>query len=201
MLNAKGEKVPPIELMSPAGWTDWEAIVRLCVRDLRIVGIDAREAFIDEGLYWTAPPNGEFSVLMQTPAAELSPASPLSRFEATMSSRDWVPIGEYMNENYGRYNDPDSKEYNPAVDSLISVIPTIEDKEELIKAYRKLNVIFMEDQPSVPLVYRPEQFYEFNTKHWKNYPTEGNPYAPPQMPTVGAARDILWQLIKTGKGE
>ncbi len=201
MVNAKGEKVPVIELMSPAGWTDWEAIIRLIVRDLRAVGIDARENFIDEGMYWTAPPNGEFSVLMQTPAAELSPASPLSRFEACMSSRDWVPIGEYMNENYGRYNGPDSKDHNPEVDSLISVIPTIEDEEELIRAYRKLNVIFMEDQPSVPLVYRPEQFYEFNTKYWTNYPTADNPYAPPQMPTVGTARDILWKLSKTGKGE
>lgn len=201
MLNAKGEKVPTITIMSPAGWTDWEAIVRLVVRDLRAIGIDARENLIDEGMYWTLPPNGEFSILMQTPAAELGPTTPLSRFEACMSSREWAPIGEYASENYGRYNNPDGKDYKPEVDSLINVIPTILNDEERIVAYRRLNVIFMEDQPSVPLVYRPEQFYQFNEKYWGNYPTSENPYCPPQMPTVGAARDILWQLTKTGKGE
>jgi peptide/nickel transport system substrate-binding protein len=197
MLDAQGKNVPPIQIMSPSGWSDWEAIVRLAVRDMRAVGIDAREKFIDEGLYWTTQPSGEFDAMMHTPSAECYPSTLLARFEGVMTSRDWAPVGERMNENYGRYNQPGSPQYNSAVDSLINIIPLITDEAELVAAYRKLNVIFMQDQPAIPLVYRPEYFYQYSTKFWNNFPNEENPYAPPQVPTVQAARDMLWKLTKS----
>ncbi len=194
MLDSNGEPLPPIDIMSPAGWTDWEAIVRLAVRDMRAVGIDVRERFVDASIYWTSQPNGDFDMIMHTPAADLTPAHPLARFEAVMASRDWAPIGTRMNENYGRYNNPNAENYNPAVDSLLKLIPVLNDEEEIIQAYRELNKHFMNDVPVLTLVYRPEQFYQFSIANWQNFPTSDNPYAPPQVPTVGAARDILWQL-------
>ncbi|KMQ52164.1 Oligopeptide ABC transporter, periplasmic oligopeptide-binding protein OppA [Chitinispirillum alkaliphilum] len=194
MLNADGERVPTVEIMSPAGWSDWEAIVRLVVRDMRAVGIDVRERFIDASTYWTSQPNGDFDMVMHTPAADLTPAHPLARFEAVMSSRDWAPIGTRMNENYGRYNNPNSEDYNSAVDSLIQLIPILTDEEEVKEAYRALNRHYMNDLPALTLVYRPEQYYQFSISNWENFPSNENPYAPPQTPTVGAARDMLWEL-------
>ena len=29
----------------------------------------------------------------------------------------------------------------------------------------------MQQQPTIPLVYRPDQFYEFSTRHWTNFAT------------------------------
>ncbi len=89
---------------------------------------------------------------------------------------------------------PKSKEYNPAVDSLLKVIPIISDEAQLIDAYRQLNKIFMQDQPALPLCYLPEQFYEISDKNWKNWPNEKNPYAPPLLPWGSASTKILWQL-------
>jgi peptide/nickel transport system substrate-binding protein len=133
---------------------------------------------------------------MHKPAASVSPSLPWSRFEAVMSSRNWVPIGgdNKMNENQGRYNQPGSKEYNPKVDELLKAIPTLDGEDKVAAAYRELNKIFMQDQPALPLCYLPEQFYEFSTKVWKNWPTESNPYAPPLLPWVGASTKILWNL-------
>jgi peptide/nickel transport system substrate-binding protein len=99
-----------------------------------------------------------------------------------------------MNENYGRYNNPKSKEYNPMVEKLLNEIPTISDPAKLAEAYRALNKIFMQEQPAIPLAYLPEQFYEFSEKHWTGWPNTTNPYAPPLLPWVGASTKILWQL-------
>jgi peptide/nickel transport system substrate-binding protein len=155
-----------------------------------------REGFVDAGLYWPAKPSGDFDILMDKPAAAVTPSLPWSRFEALMSSRNWAPVGgdNKMNENQGRYNSPKSKDYNPKVDSLLKVIPITTDSAALKKAYTELNDIFLDDQPAIPLVYLPEQFYEFSTAAWTNWPTSKDPYAPPLLPWVGASTKILWQL-------
>ncbi len=196
MTDKAGKKLPTISIKSPAGWSDWEAMVTIAVKGLRAAGIDAREGFVDASLYWPAKPSGDFDVLMDKPAASITPSLPWSRFEAVMSSRNWAPVGgdNKMNENQGRYNSPKAKDYNPKVDSLLKAIPLTSDEAKLKAAYVELNNIFMQDQPAIPLVNLPEQFYEFSTAVWTNWPTEKNAYAPAQLPWVSAGTKTLWQL-------
>jgi len=199
MKNAKGEQVPTVFIKSPAGWTDWEAIVKIAVKSMRAAGIDVREGFVDAGIYWQSMPSGDFDLLLHAPNPSVTPSQPWSRLEAVMSSRNWKPQGEKMNENQGRYNNPKSKEYNPAVDKLLKQIPATADETQKKELYRALNAIFMQDQPTLPLVYRPEQFYEFSVANWKNFPSEENPYAPPQSPCFGAGTKALWEIESTNK--
>jgi peptide/nickel transport system substrate-binding protein len=134
---------------------------------------------------------------MRKAAENITPSLPWSRFDAVMSSRNWAPVGgdNKMNENQGRYNNPNDKAtYNPRVDQLLKDIPLMDDEDKISAAYRELNKIFMQDQPVIPLCYLPEQFYEFSTKVWKGWPTAENPYAPPLLPWVGASTKILWNL-------
>jgi peptide/nickel transport system substrate-binding protein len=196
MTDKNGKKLPTLYIKSPAGWSDWEAMVTLAVKGLRAAGIDAREGFVDAGLYWPAKPAGDFDILMDKPAASVTPSLPWSRFESVMSSRNWKPAGagNSMNENQGRYNNPKAADYNPKVDSLLKAIPLTSDEAALKAAYIELNNIFMQDQPAIPLVNLPEQFYQFSTAVWTNWPSESNPYAPPQLPWVSAGTKTLWQL-------
>lgn len=196
MTDKSGKKLPTLYIKSPAGWSDWEAMVTLAVKGLRAAGIDAREGFVDAGLYWPAKPAGDFDILMDKPAASITPSLPWSRFESVMSSRNWKPAGSgnSMNENQGRYNNPKGADYNPKVDSLLKAIPLTSDEAALKAAYVELNNIFMQDQPAIPLVNLPEQFYQFSTAVWTNWPSESNPYAPPQLPWVSAGTKTLWQL-------
>jgi peptide/nickel transport system substrate-binding protein len=181
-------------IKSPAGWSDWESMVQIAVKGMRAAGIDVREGFVDAGLYWQYP-MGDFDILMHKPVPEVTPSKPWSRFDMVMSSRNWKPVGERMNENQGRYNNPNSKNYNPEVDRLLKLIPSLSDKVELTKAYRKLNIIFMEDLPALPLAYLPEQFYEYSTKNWKGFPNAENPYAPPTCLNLnGATTKALWKI-------
>ena len=120
--------------------------------------------------------------VQEMPAADASPSLPWSRFNEVMSSQNWQPLDAWANVNIGRYNNPASSNYRPEVDSLLRIIPLLKNEQDRIDAYEKLNMIFMVDQPAIPLVYLPEQFYYFNDKIWKNWPTQKNPYAPLKFP-------------------
>ena len=194
MENAKGEKIPTMYITSPNGWTDWEAMVTIAVEGMRKAGIDIREGFVDGGSYWPAMGLGNFDLIMHKPVADVTPSLPWSRFNEIMASRDWQPLGAWAGVNIGRYNQPGTEGFRPEVDKLLNAIPLMKNADSIATAYRELNRIFMEDQPSIPLVYLPEQFYEFSDRVWTNWPTEKNPYAPAQLPWVASGTKTLWNL-------
>ncbi len=192
--DKSGKRVKTVYIKSPTGWSDWESIVKIAVRGMREAGIDARERFIDANLFWNAGFTGDFDLIMNTPASAPSPSKPWSRFETVMTTQDFAPEGEKIYKNIGRFNDPKAPGYIARIDELLASIPTIKDEQELVKAYRELNVIFMEQQPTIPLMYRPDQFYEFSTRHWTNYATAKNPYLPQQIPGERLGTRMLWSL-------
>jgi peptide/nickel transport system substrate-binding protein len=192
--GSDGRKLPTLYVKSPTGWSDWEAIVRIAVKSMRAVGIDARERFVDASLFWNALFEGDFDLIMNTPSSQSSPSKPWSRFELLLTTRDFAPLGQKMYKNMGRFNDPKSAEYLPRIDELLARIPSMKDEGELLAAYRELNVIFMQQQPALPLVYRPDAYYEFSTKHWANMPSAANPYLPPFTPGDRLGTKMLWAI-------
>jgi len=192
--DAKGDTMPTLGITSPAGWTDFESVVRIAVDGMRKVGIDVRPNFVDDTQYWPAQKTGNFDLFFDTPASMLSRSTPWARLESVMSARNWKPIGQNMYENIGRWNQPNTPGFIPAIDSLLHIIPLLETFEEQMKAYTLLNRYYMEEQPTLPVLYRPEEYYEFSTKHWTNFPTAANPYAPPRMPVASAGTRMLWEI-------
>ena len=189
-----GKRLPTLYVKSPTGWTDWESIVRIVVKSMRAVGIDARERFVETSLFWNALYEGDFDLIMHTPSTQPSPSKPWSRFEALLTTRDFAPLGQRMYNNIGRYNDPNAPGYRPRIDELLAQIPTLTDDGARLAAYRELNVLFMQDQPDLPLVYRPDTFYEFSIKHWSNLPSAANPYLPPLIPGDRLGTNMLWAI-------
>ncbi|HET9934031.1 MAG TPA: ABC transporter substrate-binding protein [Polyangiaceae bacterium] len=192
--DARGNKVPTLYVKSPTGWTDWESIVSIVVQSMRAVGIDVRERFVDASLFWQSLYVGNFDLIMWTPYAQPTPSKPWSRLDYVMTSADFAPEGQKMFKNMGRFNDPKSPAYVPRVDELLRRIPNLTDERELTEAYRELNALFMQLQPSLPLVYRADQQYQFSTRVWENWATAENPYAPPQVPGDRMGTPILWHL-------
>lgn len=199
MLDSKGQKVPTLSIKSPAGWTDWESMVQIAVKGMREAGIDIREGFVDASIYFNSLPTADWDLILHAPSVNSTPSQPWTRFESVMSSRNWKPIGEKMNENQGRFNNPNGKGYIAKVDSLLRIIPSLTDEAKKIECYRSLNAIFMQEQPAIPIVYRPEQFYEFSIKNWDNFPNEHNTYTPPQIPCFGVGIKALWEIKSTAK--
>ncbi len=188
LLDKNGNKIPQMFATCPSGWSDWESTLKIVVSSLREIGLDIREKFVEYPIWDKDLKNGLFDFTMRTPQPDASPSSPWSRFEKVMSSNDWRPVGEVMYKNEGRYK-------NPKADSLLAVIPKLSSEEEKqAEAYRAINRLFMEEVPVLPLMYRPWHLYQFSTKHWTNFPTEQNPYAPPQAAMVGAGVKALWGI-------
>jgi peptide/nickel transport system substrate-binding protein len=194
MRDKSGKKLPTLYIKSPTGWTDWESIVRIAVKGMRAAGIDVREKFVDASLFWGALYAGDFDVIMFTPPAPPSPSTPWRRFDIVLNSDEWAPQGEKRYKNMGRFNNPKGAGYIARFDELLKEIPRIKDEAQLVKAYRELNALYMKHQPTIPLVYRADQFYEFTEKIWTGWPTSANPFLPPQMPGDRFGTRILWQL-------
>ena len=200
MLDAHGKRVPTLSIKSPTGWSDYEAIVRIAVKSLRAVGIDAREKFVDGNLFYPSWFTGDFDLLMNVPWPEQPlPSKPWSRFEAVLSTREFVPEGQKMYKNQGRFNSPKSPGYLARIDELVESIPSTSDPEKLKLAYRELNRLVMEQQPVLPLVYRPAQFYEYSERYWKGFPNADNPYLAAEIPGEGPGTLMLWSLTPADK--
>lgn len=187
LLDKKGSPVRNFSIECPQGWTDWEDAIKVVVESFREIGLSAEEKFVDYSAWEKDLRLGTFDLSMKTQTAELSAAAPWGRFEQVMGSAAFKPVGEETFANQGRYKNADANK-------LIEKIPTLTDENEKIASYRALNKIFMETIPVLPVMYRPTQYYQFSTKHWTNFPTEENPYAPPQSLVVAAGVKALWEI-------
>lgn len=187
LLDKNGKPMRTLTIECPSGWTDWEDAIKVIVESFDAVGIPAEEKFVDYSVWDRDLRLGTFDLAMKTQTSEISAATPWARFDQVIGAVSYKPVGEDAFANQIRYKDENANK-------LLSRIPTITDEEELTQAYRELNKIFMETNPVIPIMYRPSQYYQFSTKHWTNFPTEENPYAPPQHLIVGAGVRALWQI-------
>lgn len=192
--NDEGKLVDPnkqlvrsFTIECPQGWTDWEDAIKVIAESFGEIGITAEQKFVDYGVWDKDLRVGTFDFSMKTQTAELSAATPWSRFDQVMGAVSFKPAGEDAFANQGRYQNEDA-------DKLLARIPAETDEAQLVADYRELNKIFMETIPVMPVLYRPTQYYQFSTKHWTNFPTEENPYAPPQHLIVAAGVNALWQI-------
>ena len=127
-----------------------------------------------------------------------TPAEPWSRLNGVLDTKDWAPLGERMYSNMGRFNRPGSPGYVPRIDELLTRIPVTTQPEERAALYRELNLLCMQLQPALPLVYRPKSFYEFISRVWTGFPTAANPTVSPNIPGEGPGIQILWKLRPAG---
>lgn len=184
--NPDGSRIS-LKLECPYGWTDWMVTLKIVAQSAQKIGLDIRTEFPEFAPLFDRMQNGDFDLSMWSPAGYGSPAQPWDRFRWAMYSADIPPVGELAFTNFGRYR-------NPEADKLIEEIPVMASEEEMIAGIRKLDRIFMEDVPVIPLVYRPWRFYTFNETHWTGFPSAENPYAPPTDASVGAGIRVLFKI-------
>lgn len=189
--NPDGSKIS-LKLECPYGWTDWMVTLKIAAQSAQKIGLDIRTEFPEFAPLFDRMQNGDFDLTMWQPAGYGSPAQPWDRFRWAMDSSDVGPVGELAFTNFGRYS-------NQEADKLIKEIPLMSNEEEMIAGIRKLDRIFMEDVPVIPLVYRPWRFYTYNETHWTGFPNAKNPYAPPQDAAIGAGIRVLFNIKPVDK--
>ena len=188
LLDKKKKPVRSISIECPQGWTDWIDAINVVVESFAEIGITATPKIVDYGMWDMDLRRGTFDLAMKTPPTEHSVANPWNRFYQMLSTISYKPVGEETFVNQGRFQNED-------INILLKEIPTITNEDSLIQAYKELNKLFMETVPVLPLMYRPSTFYQFSTKHWTNFPTAENPYAPPSNLIVAAGVSALWEIV------
>ncbi len=166
-----GTRLGPWEAITPSGWSDWNTALEIVAKSCKAVGIDVRTKFPQAPQVTTAVQNGDFELACWN-ASGVSVASPWTRFRDILDDRGIPPIGKTAFSNFTRFSHPD-------VPGLLDSVGAADDDAELKAIYGKLDAIYREGLPVVPLMYRPNEFYQYNASNWTNFPDEKNPYAPP----------------------
>ncbi|WP_353096416.1 ABC transporter substrate-binding protein [Tissierella praeacuta] len=154
------------KLSSPAGWSDWNATLEIIAQNGKQVGIDLKTYSPEYSVFSNDRAMGNFDILMEKYAG-IGVAAPLNRAIQTMSSEFYAPIGEEAYFNYGRYQ-------NHEADRLLRLLETESQQEKIVEYWTELNRIYLEDLPTVPLMYRPYDFHTVNTSVWTGFPTEND---------------------------
>ena len=159
-----GTRLGPWDLECPFGWSDWNASLEIVMQNCKKVGIELRTKFPEEPVYTNDRNTGKFDIIMSTPADVISPSQPLLRIRDLMYSKDVPAVGEQAFRNFNRFK-------NPEVDKLIVLAAKTNDPVELKKIYTELNLIWLKEIPTIPLMYRPMYFYNCNETYWTNFPS------------------------------
>ncbi len=171
-----GTRLGPWEVSAPYGWTDWTQSLEILASSAQAVGIDIKTNFPEASVWQTNMQNGNFDLAMNS-ASGASAAAPWTRFRDVLDIRGVPEAGQTAFWNYGRYDNP---EVAALLDQAAAASP-----EEQGRFYAQLDEIFRADIPVIPMMYRPLQFYTFDSAVWKNFPTAENPYAPPMHSQSG----------------
>ena len=88
--------------------------------------------------------------------------------------------------NYGRFINADAT-------AALAAYRTAADDASRTAAMNKLEQIFVDQEPMVPLM-AANAGGEYSTQHWTGWPDDSNPYAPAQ-PTLPNSLDIVLHLV------
>ncbi len=158
-----------LEIIVPYGWTDWMESIKIIAKDLNAVGINAEPKFPDYGKYWEDITKGTFDMAINNFGSQVS-MTPWTLYNFVVH----YPISDAMYDgNFGRY---DNEELFNLLEK-INQTPLSKEKE-LKELFAKAQKILLTQMPAVPLWYNG-LWFQANSTHWTNWPTEKNPYAYP----------------------
>ncbi len=181
-----GDRLGPYKLITPTGWTDWNATCEIVAKNLKAIGIDCSTNFPQQAETTQAIQGGTFDLACWY-VAGVNASSPWARFRDIMSQSQMKPIGKTTFANYGRWE-------NTEVEAMLTEASQAVDDTAKKAAYDKLDALYRKEVPSCPLMYRPDEFYIYNATNFFNWADENNAYAPPMM--RGAGNTWLFKIQK-----
>ncbi len=184
-----GEKLS-FTVQCPNGWSDWSAAIEIVAAAGKEIGIEISTYYPEKTVHVNDYATGNFDMAMAyTPSSGIS--CPWSRAVAILSNR-YNDLEMNMNGNFGHYS-------NPAVEEILDQIPYETDTAQLKEMYTELSRIYLEDVPSVSLMYRPNYWCAMSESVWTGYPTEGDDtLIPPNLCMYGYGVAALYNLTLVG---
>lgn len=158
------------DILSPAGWTDWNDGAAIVAEGLRKIGIDGTANAVDLGIIIESWESGDHDALYTA----YGNSSNIWKFYFDSigdASRALTPTWWSVTQtNY----------INEDINEMIAQMPNASD-EELIEITSTIEKFFAENMINIPILYNGNWFV-YNTSRFTNWSTEENPYAQPALP-------------------
>ncbi|MFE6696545.1 ABC transporter substrate-binding protein [Streptomyces sp. NPDC057718] len=188
VLKDPSGKPVTLTLTDPAGWNDYITGLAIIKDNIKEIGIEAKVKTQTAEAWGNDVANGNFDATLHWTN---SGATPYDMYQNIMDGAIVQPIGKSSQAgNFGRFKNAEAtaalKEYANATGDAART-----------KALNTLQKIFVEQAPMIPTAAAPIGA-EYSTKNWIGWPTEANPYAPPQH-TQRTALEIVLNLKPSTK--
>ncbi len=157
------------EIISPAGWTDWNDGVVIAVEGMRSIGINANAKAVDLGIYLEAWSTGAWDVMYG--GYGLSGNIWKFYFD-TIGDSSRILTESWWSTNMNNYN-------NPELSAMIDEMPQVSD-ERLNEIVNEIEVYMAENVINIPVLYNGK-WHVYNDSRFVGWPTEDNYYANPGM--------------------
>lgn len=177
----------------PYGWSDWNASLEVLSESAKRIGLNIVTYFPEASVYWDDLYPGNFDIAMNSPYPSLSVAMPWQAAFNVLYSEGVPPIGEAASRNYNRYS-------NDRVNELIDLAAATDDMDTLIEYYTEINKIWLEELPTVLLMYRPQVFHTTYEGYWTGFAkADDGKNTPPMDCTDGAGIKDLYNITPVSK--
>lgn len=171
-------------LQDPQGWNDYVTGIQLVATQIKsTLGADAKVATPDADTWTTNVATGNFDAVLHWTG---SGSNPWHIYDDVMNSSylDQAADGQVA-DNFGRYK-------NPEATALLKEYAQASDDSARTAALNKLQKIFVDDVPAIPIGTHP-LLGEYNTRKFTGWPGESNQYASAD-PTQPSAVQVLMDL-------
>jgi peptide/nickel transport system substrate-binding protein len=168
--TTKDGKKMEYDLLVVTGWSDWVSSVQIISQNLEDIGIKATVTPMDFAAWIEKVQKGDFNLSIGWASGG---ATPLNFYRGIMGSATLNPVGQLSNENWHRYS-------NKEADAALAELASTSVQDEQIAAGNKLQQIYSDNAPAIPLFPGPE-WGEFVTTRFTGFPSADDPYG--QLPT------------------
>ncbi len=158
------------ELLVVTGWSDWVSSVQIISQNLKEIGIKATVTPMDFAAWIEKVQKGDFNVSIGWASGG---PTPLNFYRGIMGSASINPVGQLSNENWHRFSSPEA-------DAALTELASTSVQDEQIAAGKKLQKIYSDNAPGIPLFPGPE-WGEFVTTRFTGFPSADDAYG--QLPT------------------
>lgn len=176
-------------LQDPQGWNDYVTGIQLVATQVKsTLGADAKVATPDADTWLSNVATGNFDAALHWTG---SGTNPWHIYDDVMNGAYLEQAADgKVSDNFGRYN-------NPEATALLKQYAQASDDATRTEALNKLQKIFVEDVPAIPIGTHP-QLGEYNTRSYTGWPSEQDQYATAD-PTQPSAVQVVMKLKPAGK--
>ncbi|MFD4274639.1 ABC transporter substrate-binding protein [Streptomyces cyaneofuscatus] len=181
VLKDPSGKPVTLTFTDPAGWNDYITGLAIIKDNIKQLGIEAKVKTQTAEAWGVDVANGNFDATLRWTN---SGATPYDMYQNVMDGALLQPIGKSSQQgNFGRFKSDE------ATDAL-KEYANAKDEKTRTTALNTIQKIFVEQAPMIPTAAAPIGA-EYSTKNWIGWPTEANPYAPPQHTQPSALEIVL----------